>query len=119
MKTIGMVAFLILSAQLGLASDFTLPSLKYDQREPGTLPSTPASGRSSAEVKWPDHPKTPKARPISGNIDRDGIIVPTTRLGSRAGDLSGIDLIDPNYKLRIDKAPKVDQGIVITPDARH
>lgn len=46
MKTIGAAVFLVFSAHLVLASDSDFPALKYDQREPGSLPSAPASGRN-------------------------------------------------------------------------
>jgi hypothetical protein len=119
MKTIGVAALLILSAHWTLASNFDLPTLKYDQREPGSLPSVPASGRSAIRTPWSDAAKTLKPRPVSGRIDRDGIIVPTTPLRDLSGDSRNLDLIDRDFKLRIDQAPKVDQGMIAAPDAQR
>ena len=119
MKTIGMAALLMFSGHWAFASDFTLPSLKYDQREPGSLPSAPIGGPNVVQTPWTEIAMAKKPRPIAGRIDRDGFIFPTTPLGNRGGDARNVDLIDRDFKLRIDAAPSVDQGIIAKPDAQR
>ena len=115
MKAIGLAVFSILSAHWAFASDFEFPVLKYDQREPGSLPSTPAQGRKSVELSRPEASEVSKPHVASGTIGRDGIIVPASPFIRSSQELG---VIDPDYKLRVLEAPKVDQKMVIKPDAK-
>jgi len=119
MKTIGAAALVILSAHWTLASNFKLPDLKYDLRNPGSLPGTPASGHLLLETPLLEVARSSKPRVLSGRIGRDGIIVPTTPLGTYTRDSQNFDLIDRDFKLRIEQAPQMDQDMLVAPDAQR
>ena len=104
MKTIGLVAVLIFSASSAFASDFDLPSLKYDQRAPGSLPSAPAAGTKRQEnLHFESSIDQGKQVKVAG-MGRDGVVTPSS---------------DVDFKLKILNAPKVDQGILKSPDAKR
>jgi hypothetical protein len=104
MKAIGVVALVMVSAQWAFGSDFDLPSLKYDQRAPGSLPSAPASGKKLSDIPSFDLPAKLPVSVHNEQISRDGIVRPPT---------------DTDYKLRILEAPKVDQGILKNSDSKR
>ena len=104
MKSIVVAVFLSFSVQAAFASDFDLPALKYDQRAPGSLPGSPAAGPKAPQ--FPSFDKSPndqKQTRITG-IARDGVVRPS----------EGIDC-----KIRVVKAPRLDQGIIKNADAKR
>ena len=104
MKTIVVAVFLTFSAQAAFASDFDLPALKYDQRPPSSLPRAPEQG--TKEFQFPSFDQSPNLQKQTRNtgIARDGVVRPS----------EGID-----YKIRVVKAPRLDQGIIKNADAKR